>query len=421
EAAEQNSELEALGEQVSELTAEVLGLTENSESGAQERTQLEGAVAELTKAQEILRTEGEAALEAASSESVRVGEEHTRLEKRWENLRATYRAVKDGESEQRKRANALAEEVGALSKSQALLEEAEAKASQVAEELAVKVAKLSSAESGLKQKVRQLEKQSLESEVKRAALAGAEESSRERVAALELELHKVSQEYTRLRDENLPGMERHIAQLSESNSEYEAAWESQRNGAEAVGLDLDGLLDGLTRVTGLQSEVVELEEANASLNQSSELAFQRVSALEVDIEDYEERVGEADQVERERRGEVEQLVAEIERLETNNDELASVSDHTSQRIVALEAELEEFEAEGLATEESVRVQREEIELLMAQLSDLQGSGTSLTNYELPAVETDSYESDDDASGVPAGHDPEDYEESEVSDGPSWES
>jgi chromosome segregation ATPase len=148
------------------------------------------------------------------------------------------------------------------------------------------------------------------------------------------------------------------------------------------------------------------------------MAFQRVSALEVDIEDYEERVTEAEQAERERAGQVEQLVGEIERLESNNSELASVSDHTSQRIIALEAELEEFEAEGLATEESVRVQKQEIEGLMAQISDLQGSESPLANYELPAVDSDSYGSDDDASGIPAGHDPEDYE---VSDGPSWES
>ncbi len=263
-----------------------------------------------------------------------------------------------------------------------------------------------------------LEKQALEAEVKRAALAGAEESSRERVAALELELQKMTQQYTRLRDENLPHMEQHIAELTQANSEYVAAWQSQRQGADAVGLDLDGLLEGLTRVTGLQNEVVELEEANASLVQSGDMAFQRVSALEVDIEDYEERVAEAEQTEQERIAQVEQLVAEIGRLESNNTELAAVSDHTSQRIIALEAELEEFEAEGLATEESVRVQKEEIELLMAQITDLQGSEPTLTNYELPAVDS---HSDEDGSGIPAGHEPEEYEEYEISDGPSWES
>ena len=66
----------------------------------------------------------------------------------------------------------------------------------------------------------------------------------------------------------------------------------------------------------------------------------------------------------------------------------------------------------------MKVQKEEIELLMAQISDLQGSEASLTNYELPAVDS---HSDEDGSGIPAGHEPEEYKEYEVDDKPSWES
>ena len=202
-----------------------------------------------------------------------------------------------------------------------------------------------------------------------------------------------------------------------------ASWEAQRRGAEAVGFDLDTLLGGLSRVTDLQHEVVELEEANASLNQSNELSTQKVSALEVDLEDYEEKVTEVEQSEQQRTAEVEQLIAQIEELQTNNAELSAVGDHSSERIVALETELEEFEGDGLTTEESVRIHKEEIELLQAQIEELQGNDAGLTHYELPAPEEDTNdheesESDDEASGIPAGHDPEDYE---VDDSPSWES
>ncbi|MCH2105822.1 MAG: hypothetical protein MK291_04195, partial [Planctomycetes bacterium] len=212
-----------------------------------------------------------------------------------------------------------------------------------------------------------------------------------------------------------------VEQLSETNAELLAAWEAQRRGAEAVGFDLDSLLGGLSRVTELQHEVVELEEANAALNQSHELSNQKLSALEVDIEDYEEKVTEVAAAEQQRAVEVDQLISQIEELQANNAELEAVGDHSSDRIVALEAELEEFEADGLATEESVRVHKEEIELLQAQIAALQGEG-ELDHFELPVPEEASYELDeDDGAGVPAGHDEEDLEDYEVDDAPSWES
>ena len=59
------------------------------------------------------------------------------------------------------------------------------------------------------------------------------------------------------------------------------------------------------------------------------------------------------------------------------------------------------------------------------------SSEESSDYELPTPDAEVYESDaevyepeadeDDASGVPAGHDVEDYEEYEVDDSPSWES
>jgi chromosome segregation protein len=297
------------------------------------------------------------------------------------------------------------------------------KSTQVSEELAAKVAKLTTSESGRKEKVKQLQKHAMEAEVKQAATAGAEEAARERVAALELELEQLSQEHTSLRGGRLLELEERVEQLTECNTELVASWEAQRRGAQAVGFDLDTLLGGLSRVTDLQHEVVELEEANASLNQSNELSTQKVSALEVDLEDYEEKVTEVEQSEQQRTAEVEQLIAQIEELQTNNAELSAVGDHSSERIVALETELEEFEGDGLTTEESVRIHKEEIELLQAQIEELQGNDAGLTYYELPAQEEDTNEyeeseSDDETSSIPAGHDPEDYE---VDDSPSWES
>ena len=132
---------------------------------------------------------------------------------------------------------------------------------------------------------------------------------------------------------------------------------------------------------------------------------------------------EAEVAEEQRAAEVEQLITQIEELQANNAELSAIGDHSSERIVALEAELEEVEAEGLSVEESVRVHKEEIELLQAQIAALQGEG-ELEHYELPAPEEASYEyelDEDDGAGVPAGHDEEDLEEYEVDDTPSWES
>ena len=238
---------------------------------------------------------------------------------------------------------------------------------------------------------------------------------------MELELQQLRQENANLRGGRLRELEEQVEQLSEANSEFVATWEAQRRGAEAVGFDLDTLLGGLTRVPELQRDVVELEEANAAINQANELSNQKVSALEVDLEDYEEKISVAEGSEHERAGEVEQLNALVEQLKTANAELAATGDHSSERIVALESELEEFETEDSSTEESVRVQREEIELLMAQIAELQGSDSSLTDFELPTIKAVEDEPDDDAMGVPAGHDPEDYEVDEVDDRPSWES
>jgi chromosome segregation ATPase len=229
-----------------------------------------------------------------------------------------------------------------------------------------------------------------------------------------------------------------VEQLSESNAEFAAMWEAQQRGAEAVGLDLNSLLGGLTRVVDLQHEVVELEESNAALEQSGELSRQRLSSMEVDIEDYEGSVSAAQQDADDRATQVEQLVAQIEALESTNEELSAIGEHSSDRIGSLESELEDFEAEGVATEESVRVHKEEIELLQEQIARLQsgesaefveGAGyseSSVEEYELPGPVAErlaaeggvAEDLDDGASGIPAGHDPEDYE---VDDRPSWES
>ena len=210
------------------------------------------------------------------------------------NLKSTYRSVKEAEAEQRQRAEALEETVASLEQAVAELTEAEAKSSQVAEELAAKVAKLSSSESGMKKKAQQLEKQALENEVKQAALAGAEESARESVAALELKLERLTQEHSSLREVKLPDLEQLVERLTVSNAEYEATIEAQRVGAEALGFDLEALLGSFSRVTELQREVVELEEANADLQQGGELAKQQISALEVDLEDTQERAESED-------------------------------------------------------------------------------------------------------------------------------
>ena len=172
-----------------------------------------------------------------------------------------------------------------------------------------------------------------------------------------------------------------------------------------------------------------MEEANATLNPTNERSNQKVSALEVDLEDYEEKIAAAEDAQRERASEMEQLTTQIEELEVANTELSTTGDHSSERIVALEAELEAFEAEGFASEESVRVHKEEIELLLAQIAELQGADSSLTDFELPTLTGEELptpageedESDDDAMGVPAGHDPEDYVVDELDDRPSWES
>ena len=230
-----------------------------------------------------------------------------------------------------------------------------------------------------------------------------------------------------LKGGRLVELEAQVGQLRESNAEFVSTWDAQRRGAEAVGFDLDTLLGGLARVTELQRDVVELEESNAALQQSGSLSEQKVSALEVDLEDFEEKVSAARNSEGERAAQVEQLVDQIEALEASNQELAAIGEHSSERIGSLETELEEFEAEGLASEESVRVQREEIELLLAQISELQdseGSGGSvggISEYEIPAGragDVRDLETGGEGSGVPAGHDPEDYE---VDDRPSWES